>query len=147
VVQFGIYLAGNGKISAMVLRGRVVSGCKEFTWRMSRFPSAFEQAVGHALHPGTINVKVDQCVPIVEEFRIRGTQIGEPDQDLLFERCRINGIAAVRIRPYHLESGTGGHGDDTLEISSACWIPSVGLGADVEIEFFREPATTTTNSA
>lgn len=114
---------------------------------MSRFPDAFEQVVGHALHPGTINVKVDKCVPIVEEFRIPGTRIGEPGQDLLFESCRINGIAAFRIRPYILESGAGGHGDDTLEISSKCWIPNVGLGAEVEIELFRESDRTTTNSA
>jgi hypothetical protein len=39
------------------------------------------------------------------ERRIRGVDIGYPQQDLLFEVCRINGIWAYRIRPYNLNRG------------------------------------------
>ena len=122
----------------MVLPGVVVNGCGHFRGRINCYPAVFEQAVGYALYPGTINVRVDRCLPIVEQFRIAGTLIAEPDQDLLFERCRINGVDAVRIRPYQINSGEGGHGDNILEISSGCMVEGVELGAEVEVELFRE---------
>ena len=43
---------------------------------------------------GTLNVLLDTPLPIQAEFRIAGTEIGEPEQDMLFERCRIDGIEA-----------------------------------------------------
>ena len=122
----------------MLLTGEVVKGCGHFRCRISRYPTVFQQAVGYALCPGTINVRVDRCIPIFEQFRVEGRVIGEPDQDLLFERCRINGIDAVRVRPYSLNSGGGGHGDNILEISCGCRIGGVEIGAKVEVEVFRE---------
>ena len=111
---------------------------RTFPGRIRRYPAIFEQAVGYALYPGTINVKVSSPIQIFEQFRVKGELIGEPCQDLLFERCRINGIKAVRIRPYMLNSGGGGHGDDILEISCGCRIDGVEPGARVEIEICRE---------
>jgi hypothetical protein len=52
-------------------------------------------------------------MPIVESFRVLGTLIGEPDQDLLFEPCRVNDYEAFRIRPYQLAGG-GGHDANRL---------------------------------
>src|SRR6266478_1018307 len=92
----------------MIRRGEVVPGCRHFTQRMTTYRDGFKQATGEYLHPGTINVSVGEEIEIQEEFRIKGTDIGEPDQDLLFERCRINGLPAYWIRPYHLITGAGG---------------------------------------
>jgi CTP-dependent riboflavin kinase len=120
----------------VLVKGRVVSGVRDFERRMTRFPDAFRKATGQELYPGTLNVKVDREIRIKEDFRIPGANIGDPEQDLLFERCLINGTSAYRIRPYHLKTGAGGHGDDTLEIASE-WIPSAVSGSEVEVCFFR----------
>ena len=119
-------------------RGTIQSGVKHFTTRMSKYPEAFEKATGEKLFPGTLNVKVAEQVHIREHFRIIGAEIGEPDQDLLFEVCRINGNWAYRIRPYNLKTGGGGHGDNVLEIACSKQIRSIELqdGDSVEIEFF-----------
>lgn len=71
----------------LTIGGVIVSGSGEFSRRMTKFPSVFEQAVGTKLHPGTINVRVQQPLGIEEEFRISGAEIDEPHQDLLFEKC------------------------------------------------------------
>jgi hypothetical protein len=47
-------------------------------------------------------------VPIKEESRILGKEIDEAEQDLLFERCLINGNEGCRIRPYDVRTGDGG---------------------------------------
>src|SRR6266852_2802499 len=102
----------------VILNGRVEQGCKHFQQRLSReaFRAAYLKATGEQLHKGTLNVKVNGCIPVKEHFRIQGKDIGEPTQDLLFEICRVNQIWAYRIRPLDLYTGAGGHGDDTLEI-------------------------------
>jgi CTP-dependent riboflavin kinase len=117
--------------------GRIVKGNGHFSGLMTRYRDVFQSAVGQALYPGTLNVKIDTKITIKEEFRISGADIGEPDQDLLFEKCRVNGIDAYRLRPYNLQTGRGGHGDETLEIVSQ-FIPNVRIGAKVEITFFRD---------
>jgi hypothetical protein len=68
---------------------------------------------------------------------MRGIEINEPE-DFLFERCRINGIPAYRIRPLNLINGGGGHGDHMLEIACSVEIPDVPHGTVVEIELFRD---------
>jgi len=95
----------------------------------------FERATGERLYPGTLNVNVGQQIPIKEHFRIRGAEINEPEQDLLFEVCRINGLWAYRIRPFDAVGG-GGHGDEILEIACSKKIPNVGPGVEVEIALF-----------
>lgn len=101
----------------IVLKGRVCVGVGHFRRRMTEFPEAFQKATGEVLFKGTLNVDVSRKIPIKEHFRIRGTEIREPEQDLLFEVCRINGLWAYRIRPYHLQNGSGGHGDNIFEIA------------------------------
>jgi hypothetical protein len=81
---------------------------------------------------------VGRQISINEHFRIRGTDIGEPHQDLLFEVSRINGIWAYRIRPRDLRDGSGGHGDDTLEIACSRKIPNIKGKSVVEIALFRD---------
>lgn len=122
----------------MILRGKVVRGCNHFQVRMTKYREAFTKAASQELFPGTINVEVDRSIDVSEDFRIEGTEIAEPEQDLIFERCRINGIDAFRIRPFHLATGFGGHGDDTLEIAASQKIPGVDVGTEVEVELFRE---------
>jgi CTP-dependent riboflavin kinase len=126
----------------MLLRGRIVPGFQHFTTRMTRFPDVFRGATGCTLYPGTINVRIDRPISIAEAFRIAGTLIEEPEQDLLFEPCRINGYDGFRIRPYRLATGQGGHGDDTLEISCAGKIPDVDPGREAVVELFRDEIET-----
>lgn len=121
----------------MILRGQVISGLQHFTARMTQFPEVFRDAAGCSLYPGTVNVQVERAIPIVEAFRIPGVLIGEPEQDLLFEPCLINGYKGFRIRPYQPATGAGGHGDHILEISCAAKIPGVTTGCIAEVEFFR----------
>ena len=124
----------------VVLRGQVEDGCKHFQQRLKleRFRAAFLKATGERLVKGTLNIKVDRCVPVKEHFRIRGKDIDEARQDLLFEICRINGIWAYRIRPLDLCSGAGGHGDDTLEIACSQEIENVSPGTEVEVALLRD---------
>jgi CTP-dependent riboflavin kinase len=118
--------------------GIVQRGIGDFRKRMESYPEVFERAAGERLFPGTINVNVDRKITIKEDFRVIGKDINEPDQDLLFEKCLINDIPAYRIRPYHLATGEGGHGDDVLEIVAAREIPNIAEGGVVEITFLRD---------
>lgn len=110
-------------------------GLKHFSRRMTEYPEVFERATGERLYPGTLNVNVGKGIPIREHFRIRGREINEPSQDLLFEICRINGIWAYRVRPLDAIGG-GGHGDHIIEIACSHKIPNVPPGTEVEIAFF-----------
>jgi hypothetical protein len=129
----------------LTLTGTVVTGFGHFFKRITEFPEAFRQVTGEKLYPGTLNVDVGTEIAIHEGRRIIGATIGEPYQDLLFERCLINGVAGWRIRPYVLVEqpgfpvGSGGHGDHILEISSSTKIPNA-VGSVVEITFFRDEA-------
>ena len=100
-----------------IVVGTLQNGRGDFTKRMIRFSDVFRQATGQDLFPGTLNVQVRERIDIREHFRIRGSKIEEPDQDLLFEICRINEVWAYRIRPYNLKDGSGGHGDHIIEIA------------------------------
>jgi len=116
------------------LTGRVVTGIGHFKIRMTNFPEVFLRATGEDLIKGTLNVDVGRNIPAKEQFRIRGTEIGEPEQDLLFEVCRVNGLWAYRIRPCNLMTGGGGHGDHIVEIACSQRIP---VNGDIEISLFR----------
>ena len=113
------------------------AGTKDFSRRMTDHAAVFERATGESLFVGTLNIYVGVPIPVKEHFRIRGTEINEPDQDLLFEVCRINQIWAYRIRPFHLLTGGGGYGDHVIEIASRDEVPNVTAGTHVEITFFR----------
>jgi hypothetical protein len=118
----------------------VVQGCKDFQKRLTRdaFRVAYRKATGEELYKGTLNVELNRSIPVKEQFRIRGTEISEPTQDLLFEVCRVDGIWAFRIRPYDLCTGAGGHGDHIIEIACSREIPNVANGREVKIELFRD---------
>jgi CTP-dependent riboflavin kinase len=125
----------------IILKGLVCpegQGLRHFSKRMTEYPEVFEKATGERLFPGTLNVNVGKPIRVREHFRIRGTEINEPEQDLLFEVCRINRIWAYRIRPFQLATGEGGHGDHILEITCSQRIPNVGPGSEVEIAFLRD---------
>ena len=101
------------------IQGHLVDGIGDFRKRMSRYPEVFAAATGQTLFPGTLNIQVATPIPCVEHFRIRGSEIDEPEQDLLFEVCRVNEVWAYRIRPFHLLNHSGGHGDHILEIAAS----------------------------
>lgn len=119
------------------LRGRVTRGFGHFTKRMQQYPEVFARVTGERLYRGTLNVDVGIGVPVREHFRIRGAEIGEPEQDLQFEICRVKGRWAYRIVPCHIHTGFGGHGDNTLEIACAQRIPGLKAGSVVTVELFR----------
>ena len=121
-----------------IVKGRIINGVRHFTDRMTKYPEVFTRATGEILIPGTINVQIEKSINVKEHFRIRGIDICEPEQDLLFEICKINGIWAYRIRPFNLKTHAGGHGDHILEITSAERIPNVSTGSIAEIALFRD---------
>jgi CTP-dependent riboflavin kinase len=120
------------------VKGRIVTGVQDFRKRMTLFPEVFREATGQALYPGTLNVKIDREIKIKEDFRIQGVSLGDPQQELLFEKCLINGTNAYRIRPRHITTGAGGHGDHIREIACPAWIPNAICGSEVEVSFFRD---------
>lgn len=103
----------------MRVSGRVIDGWGAWRPRIEQFPEIFLQGTGERLFPGTLNIQLDTPLPIHPEFRIPGSLIGEPEQDMLFERCLIEGIKGWRLRPFQPATGAGGHGDHILEIVSA----------------------------
>ena len=119
------------------LKGKIISRCGDFRRRMKRFPDVFRRAMGYAPYPGTLNVDAGMPIKIKEEFRIRGVDINEPTQDLLFERCVINGIHGFRIRPFDITTGGGGHGDNVLEITCAQKVPNATIDSVVQVTLFR----------
>jgi len=121
-------------VSGLVCPGD--QGLKHFSKRMTDYAEVFKRATGERLFPGTLNVNVGRAIPIREHFRIRGTEINEPEQDLLFEVCRINQIWAYRIRPLNLATFDGGHGDHILELACSQKIPDVPPETEVEIALF-----------
>jgi CTP-dependent riboflavin kinase len=125
--------------TTLKVTGRITDGVGHFRVRMTRYADVFERATGERLFPGTLNVDIGTPLKCREDFRIRGSDIAEPEQDLLFERCMIAGRHAYRIRPYQLDGGGGGHGDHVLEIASAHELRPLleGFEDAVEIEFSR----------
>jgi len=120
--------------------GAVEAGRRDFTRRMTEHAEIFTEAFGCAPHLGTINVRVDRPIAIQPEFSIIDPL--EPRQELLLERCFINGFPAFRIRPSVIGNPhLGGHGDAILEISSCTEIPGIAPEVLVTIEFFRELPT------
>lgn len=117
--------------------GRVSSGNQHFSKRMSKHYKKFTKLLGENIHLGTINVNVGARVAIIEHFRLKGSEIDEAHQDLIFEICRINQMWAYRVRPVNLLTGTGGHGDHILEIICTNKIPDIIEGAEVKIQLFR----------
>ena len=103
----------------MRVSGRVIHGTGAWRPRIERFPQVFIAHFGYPLFPGTLNVLLDTPLPVRAELRIPGSEIGEPEQDMLFERCLIDGFEAFRLRPFQPATGAGGHGDHILEIVSA----------------------------
>ena len=121
------------------IRGRIHEGNKDFTKRMNAFAAAFENAVGETLFPGTLNVQVNEQIEIKPHFKILGAEINEPEQDLLFEICRVNGLWAYRIRPWNLADGSGGHGDHILEIACSVQLRATSEfdDSDIRVAFFH----------
>jgi hypothetical protein len=125
-------------MSILKVTGTVTGPMKgDFKRVMDAFPDVFAEATGEKLIPGTLNVKVGAPIKIEEDFRIVASELGGGEQDLLFEKCLIDGIRAYRLRRFNPSTGEGGHGDNILEISSSTWIPNSNPGNSVTIEFFR----------
>ena len=121
-----------------IVKGTICSrGLGDMSRRMRQYPDVFKRATGERLIEGTINVDVGEEIKIKEDFRIRGIEINEPDQDLLFERCQINGVRAYRIRPL-AAMGQGGWGDQIIEITCSEEISPNYPGTEVDIAFFRD---------
>lgn len=128
-------------MSLIRVSGVVVSGNGAWRPRIERFPEVFRAACGESLFAGTLNVQLERPLSIQPDFMIPGAEIGEPEQDMLFERCTINGVPAFRLRPYQAATGLGGHGDHILEIVSAIELRPRLAGSDrIVVEFSRGEA-------
>ena len=121
--------------------GVVIHGIGAWRPRIEQFPEVFRRITGQPLFPGTLNVQLDAPLPPEPDFKILGSEIGEPEQDMLFERCTINGIPAVRLRPFQPATGAGGHGDHILELVASVELrPLLGDSPTVVVEFQRREA-------
>ena len=124
----------------MRVSGRVIDGFGAWRPRIEQFPEVFLQGTGTRLFPGTLNVQLDEPLPIHAEFSISGSEIGEPEQDMLFESCLIAGVKAWRLRPFQPATGLGGHGDHILEIVCARELrPLIVNPESVVVEFPDRP--------
>jgi CTP-dependent riboflavin kinase len=121
----------------LFVKGELIDGLRHFRKRMADYPEVFTAATGERLFPGTLNIRVGAPISPVEHFRIRGTQIAEPEQDLLFEVCRVNDIWAYRIRPWNLLTHSGGHGDHILEIAAHVELRPSLQGKEITVGLFR----------
>jgi hypothetical protein len=123
----------------LVVKGSIHDGSGHFRKRMTDFCHVFEMATGEKLFPGTLNIHLPTPISINEHFRISGASIEEPEQDLLFEICRVNSIWAYRIRPFQPATGNGGHGDHVIEIACSEQLRTRPdfLDSEIEIVFFR----------
>ena len=121
----------------MILRveGTVQVGRGDFAKRLEKFAEIFRAATGQDLYRGTLNVRVKDPVEIQEHFRCDDPL--DAEQVLQFEVCRANGRWAYRIRPRHKRTGSGGWGDDVIEVACSEEIPKAAEGQTVQIEFFR----------
>ena len=120
----------------MQVTGRVIAGVGAWRPRIEQFPDVFLEGTGQSLFPGTLNVELDEPLSIQTEFVISGAKIGEPEQDMLFESCLVNGIPGWRLRPFQPATGLGGHGDHILEIVSAVQLrPRIAGLERVVVEF------------
>jgi hypothetical protein len=122
--------------------GTVRKNAGVFSMRLRSFKEKFAAATGIPnLHEGTLNVWFDECVAIWPEFMIDGKELDNPDQDCLFESCKIivdsRVYSGFRVRPYHRPTGGGGNGDKCMEIVAET-IPGVAPGTDVTLEFTRD---------
>ena len=127
----------------MRVSGRVIHGTGAWKPRIERFPEVFLAHFGHPLFPGTLNVLLEAPLPVRAESRIPGSEIGEPEQDMLFERCLVDGVEGFRLRPFQPATGAGGHGDHILEIVSVHELRPLLRGRDtVIVEFPGRPGCT-----
>ena len=123
------------------LTGNVQKNAGAFSKRIRDFKTKFVQATHIPnLHEGTLNVWVDECVAIWPEFMIEGKELDKTEEDYLFEKCKIivgtEEYEGFRVRPYHRPDGSGGNGDNCLEIIAEP-IPNALPGAIVILEFVR----------
>jgi len=118
---------------------KIVDGVGDFQKRMKKFAAEFEAVAGERLFAGTVNIEVSRNVPPVHHFKLLGARIGEPDQDLWFEICRVNGVWAYRIRPYQRATGQGGWGDNIIEIAADRQLrPMLSKANAIVVELFRD---------
>jgi CTP-dependent riboflavin kinase len=125
----------------IIIPGHVVPGNGHFKERLKRenFRAAYLKATGETFVKGTLNVEVNQCIPVKEHFRILGKDVAEPE-DFLLEICRVGRIWAYRIRPYDHCTGGGGHGDNFIEIICSEVIPDADASkrSSIAITMFRD---------
>lgn len=119
-------------------KGYVVEGDYQSQGIMFEFGDAFRAATGEYLYPGTLNVQVPRAIPIKEHFRIRACTSGIPNQDLLFEICRINRLWAYRIVRLDMKRGKRIHRNSLFEIICAQKLPNIYPGCKVVIELLRD---------
>ncbi len=124
------------------ITGEVRKNAGAFSVRIKAFKAKFVEATGIPdLHEGTLNVWAEECVAIWPQFMIEGSDLDKPNEDYLFENCKVivdgKEYDGFRVRPYHRPDGGGGNGDKCMEIIAGT-IPGVKLGMSVTLEFARD---------
>jgi len=126
----------------LTLHGIVKFNAGAYSGRIDKFKAKYIAATGISnLHPGSINVWVDEYIAIWPQFEIKGSELDDSKQDHLFESCKITVDGTVypayRVRPHHRPTGGGGNGDKCLELVAE-YIPGIEHGKVVTVKFDRE---------
>lgn len=106
------------------MRGRVASGQGDLAQWMRRYSSAYEQAVGARLEPGSLNVVLDEpWVMQLPEARLEPTEVGV-GVGVGLVSCRLNDQPCWIVRTDRNNAGNGHHPQTVVEVVSTVHLRS-----------------------
>jgi riboflavin kinase, archaea type len=102
----------------MLLRGRVVSGQRNFSYWIEKLEEHYFRKTGLHLYPGTLNVLLDEPWSVPSDcLRLEGAEYGGTVSVNLVP-CRVCGRGAFLLRTDLNESGNGPHPKNLIEIAT-----------------------------
>lgn len=120
------------------LRGRVVSGVKNFGLWIERLSGLYEKKTGMRLYPGTLNVELPAPYSLpAGAIRLEASEYGG-SVSVSIVPCRIFGRRAFLLRTDQNEQGIGPHPRNIIEIGTDVRLRDVyqlNDGDWVEVEF------------
>lgn len=117
-----------------VLTGRVASGIGDLAHWMSDYADVFEARTGLRLHPGSLNVVLDEPW-IAEDASIR-LEPPEYGVSMSIVPCEIEGVSGFIVRTDKNNAGEGDHAPNVIEVAAPVHLRSalgVSDGDEVEV--------------
>ena len=105
-------------------RATVESGLGDLAQWMQKYATAYESAVGQALVPGSLNVRLSEAwsVPPGDGVRLESEDVG---RGVTLVACIIEGTEAWVIRTDRNDAGKGRHPRNVVEIVAPVHLRSV----------------------